>query len=449
MPPHAPVRSRSGGTRPTKEVDVTEPTKSATVRAERANSLTVGVIVVGCLLTAVSFMINAMDRQVFYPLLPEIRADFGFTLGQSGLLATGFTLGLAIAGLLGGLLADRISRKSILLLGVVIFSVGTLLVSFAFGFADMAVYRIVSGMGEGMQAAAIYAAAGSFFFRRRALAYGVLNAAFGAGVFLGPLFGTWLSLAWGNWRAPFIVFGVIGLLMTLVMLSGVRQGLMEARAGASKGPAPAVEHVPVSPYNRNLALFGITAVVGGLVIYGFLGLYPTYLRGELGFTPAETAMAAGMFGAGAALGILFGWLGDRLEQRRLLIMSYVAVAIIGWLIYNGPVTPGWQYLLTFLMGAFGSGSLFPNINSAMTRAVRPNYIGRASGVFQGAFYTAAAVSGLLFSALVERGGWGSAAMWQFTLLPVVAVVALWFVDTRQQIAGVPTSAAGGPVTKIR
>ncbi|MCE7001622.1 MFS transporter [Kibdelosporangium philippinense] len=401
-----------------------------------ARPTAMGAIIVGCLFTAVSFTINAMDRQVFYPLLPEIRTEFGFSLGQGGLLATGFTLGLALAGILGGHLVDRTSRKSVLLVSIGIFSVGTLLLPLSVGFPDMAAYRIVSGIGEGLQAAAIYAAAGSFFFRRRTLAFGVLSAAFGAGVFLGPLIGSQLASTWDDWRAPFIAFGLGGLLIMLVMVFGVHRGLTEATAGGAGEPAPDVEHVPESPYNRNTLMLGIASAMGGLVFYGFLGLYPTYLRSELAFTPGQTALATGLIGAGAAMGVLFGWLGDRFDQRTLLIGTYTTVAVVAWFVYHGPVSPGWQYLLAFLMGSFGSGALFPNCNSAMTRAVRPHHIGRGGGLFLGSYYTAAATSGLLFAELVEWIGWADAALWQFTLLPVIAVVALWFVDSGSQIGGV-------------
>ena len=56
------------------------------------------VVAVGFLVLALSFMVNAMDRQVFAPLLPAIRGEYGFSLQSGGLLATGFTLGMAIAG---------------------------------------------------------------------------------------------------------------------------------------------------------------------------------------------------------------------------------------------------------------------------------------------------------------------------------------------------------------
>ncbi|MQA97816.1 MAG: MFS transporter [Streptosporangiales bacterium] len=87
------------------------------------------------------------------------------------MLATGFTLGLAPAGYL----ADRPSRKAILLVSVLLYSLGTLAIPLAVGFADMSAYRLLSGIGEGVQATALYAAIGAFFFHRRAVAAGVVG----------------------------------------------------------------------------------------------------------------------------------------------------------------------------------------------------------------------------------------------------------------------------------
>jgi hypothetical protein len=63
----------------------------------------------------------------------------------------------------------------------------------------------------------------------------------------------------------------------------------------------------------------------------------------------------------------------------------------------------------------------------MQRAVRPNLIGRVSGLFVASFYLPAAFAGYLFSALVNSTGWGGAGLWQLTLLPLVGVAALLFV----------------------
>ncbi|MEV8308260.1 MFS transporter [Streptomyces flavidovirens] len=93
--------------------------------------LTRASIAIGFAVLCASYMLNAMNRQLFYPLLPDIRAELGFSLEQGGLLATGFTLGLALAGLPTGYLADRLSRKAIILVSVLVYSLGTLAIPLA------------------------------------------------------------------------------------------------------------------------------------------------------------------------------------------------------------------------------------------------------------------------------------------------------------------------------
>src|SRR6266568_2726723 len=127
-------------------------------------------VTAGFVILALSYMINAMDRQVFFPLLPSINAEYGFSLPAGGFLATGFTLGMAVAGVPAGFLLARRSRKQVLIVSIVVSSLGTLATPLAVGYADMMAYRLVSGLGEGMQSAALFAAVGAYFFHRRALA---------------------------------------------------------------------------------------------------------------------------------------------------------------------------------------------------------------------------------------------------------------------------------------
>lgn len=80
------------------QVDTTAVPVGETQESNRP-SLSRPMIGVGFLLIVLSYMVNAMDRQVFPPLLPNIREEYGFSLEQGGLLATNFTLGMALAGL--------------------------------------------------------------------------------------------------------------------------------------------------------------------------------------------------------------------------------------------------------------------------------------------------------------------------------------------------------------
>lgn len=401
------------------------PTPTPRTHPPSRNRVAIGVVVlIG------SFMLNAMDRQVFYPLLPEISADYGFSLSQSGLLATGFTLGMAVAALPAGYLVDRLSRRGILMLSILLYSAGTMATPLAGGFGDMIAYRIASGFGEGMQATALFAAFGAYFFTHRALAAGLIAASFGVGVFLGPLFGTQIALAYGDWRAPFFVFGLAGVVVVALIATLVPRQLTESTTGsAGRLSAAGFDHVPESLWSRNTVTLAITSAVGGLVFYGFLGLYPTFLRSELAFTPGQAALAVSMVGVGAIMSLPAGWIGDRLDQRRVLIGTFLAISAVSWFVYHGPTHATGQYVLAFLMGTFAAGFLYTNCSTAMQRAVRPHLVGRGTGLFMASYYLAAAGSGLIFARLVEAYGWAQAGFLQFTVMPLVAVLALLFVQT--------------------
>jgi MFS family permease len=367
--------------------------------------LPAAAVTIGFLVLGLSFMVNAMDRQIFSPLLPTIREEYGFSLQAGGLLATVFTLGMALAGLPAGYLADRFSRKTVLLVSIV-------------------------GFGEGMQAAALFAAVGAFFHRQRGLALGALGVAFGLGVMVGPLLGVGVAADFGTWRAPFVLFGLSGLAITLIALFAVSRRITEHSTGAAVSDR-SYDYMPLKPYNRNSIALAVASAIGGVILYGFLGLYPTFLVSELHLTTAQSALALSFVGFGGLAGILGGWIGDRVDQRNLLIGSLVAMSITSLLIFQVQASLGWQLVFAFLMGAFGTGVLFPNANSAIQRAVRPNQVGRAAGLFVTCYYGPAAFSGLLFGALVAGLGWRQAGLWQMTLLPLVAVIALAFVRTSQ------------------
>ena len=393
--------------------------------------LTTTVALISLVVLAGSYVVNAMDRQVFSVLLPGIRSEYHFNLAQGGLLATIFTLGIGVAGLPTGFLLDRLSRKSVMLLGIVIYSAFTILTALATGFADMFAYRALSGVGEAMQNGALFSAVGAYFFANRAMALGTLNFAYGLGGFLGPLLGSKIAVGVG-WRAPFWTYGLVGLVFVAIVAAVIRKSFTERKEViVAAGPQLRVDHVPARLYNRNVLLLGLTAVVVGMSMYGYIGLYPTFLISHVGLSTGQASLAASMFGLGALLGIPAGWLGDRFNQRTVMIVSLLAGSVVGYLLFNGPTTAVPQYALSFAEGAIASGFLFVNIYSAMQRAVRPHMIGRASGIYVAAFYIPAAFAGYLFSAFVGGTGWGGAGLWQLTVLPLVGVAALLFVETRQ------------------
>jgi len=85
----------------------------------------------------VAYSLMAADRYLFPFLNSDVRKEFGFSVPTIGLLSTIFTLGLGIGGLPTGYLLSRFSRKTVLMLGIAIFSGATMLTTVAAGFWTM------------------------------------------------------------------------------------------------------------------------------------------------------------------------------------------------------------------------------------------------------------------------------------------------------------------------
>ncbi|WP_409187936.1 MFS transporter [Bradyrhizobium sp. RDM4] len=133
-----------------------------------------------------SYVVNAVDRQVFSMLLPFVMKEYHFPLQSGGLLVSIFTLGIGLAGIPAGYLMARLSRKAVMMIAITIYSIFTILTAYASGFNDMLLCRTATGLGEGMQMAALYAACGAYFPKRRTLIFALLSVFLVLGTSLVP-----------------------------------------------------------------------------------------------------------------------------------------------------------------------------------------------------------------------------------------------------------------------
>jgi MFS family permease len=359
------------------------------------------------LILDLAYFINAMDRQVFPVILPDVREALGVTSSQVGLLATIFTLGMGLAGIPAGYLTDRWGRKNMILAGLVLFSVTTALQAVAVSWFDMAAYRVVSGIGEGIQNAALFAAAGSYFHRNRGLAIGTLAAAYGVGAFTGPAVGQLLVEVTGRWQTPLMVFGLFGVVVVVVVAFGVPRAAAEYGAD-TKDVARAGEMGVVASdrlFNRAVVCAAVAAAGAGFALNAWLGLYPTFLRTAHGFTPSQASVTASMFGVGALAAIFGGYLADRTSQRMLNVIGLTGLMVTGVVIFSTSAPQGVQMLLTLFMGVSFTGVIYTNTSALMQRNVAPALVGRAQGVFLASLYIPASVSGYVFARLVDVVGW--------------------------------------------
>ena len=365
----------------------------------------------------VAYSVNAADRQLFPLLAHDVRVQYGFSLSDTGLLTTIFTLGLAVAGLPTAYLLARFSRKTVLLLGIAIFSAATAVTVLATGFADMVFYLAATGIGEAMQLTMMIAIAANYFVGYRAAAIGSMNFFFGLGAFGGPILGGLLLTSFRTWHAPMIAFGLFGYLMIGAIAWAVRPWFSEThRAAEVKADLRGAPRL----LNRNTVILTILSVIAGLVLFGFTGMYPTYLREGLLYTPKAAGFVASFYGVGALVSIAGGWLGDRFSPRLVLSCAFFCLASLGYLCFHGSGAIAPRVILTFAYGAVGSGTIYVNLAAYHVKAVRSNLSSRASGMFVTSLYAAAAGAGYLMGAIAGHAGWAAAGELQISLLSAVA-----------------------------
>jgi len=214
-----------------------------------------------------------------------------------------------------------------------------------------------------------------------------------------------------------IVFGLAGFLMIAVIALTVRPWFSETHRAADARAD--LRGAPVL-LNRNTVILTILSVIGGLVLYGFTGMYPTFLREGLHYSPKEAGIVTSFYGVGALASIAGGWLGDRFSPRLVLSSAFFCIAGLGYLCFHGSGAIVPQAILTCAYGAIGSGTLYVNLAAYHVKAVRSNLASRASGMFVTSLYAAAAAAGYLMGGVASHAGWARAGEIQVSVLSVVA-----------------------------
>ncbi|MFP3387674.1 MFS transporter [Brevibacillus sp. SIMBA_040] len=97
------------------------------------------------------WMFDAMDVALLSFIMVALRQEWGLSGEEVGLLGTGNLVGMAVGAFIGGFLADRIGRKPIFLLTLLLFGAASLASAFATGFLSMLLFRFLMGLGLGAE----------------------------------------------------------------------------------------------------------------------------------------------------------------------------------------------------------------------------------------------------------------------------------------------------------
>ncbi len=253
--------------------------------------------------------VNYVDRQIIFSLFPSIRHDFDLTYVQLGYLATAFTVVLSLSTFPLGMLADRISRRTVIGAGVLFWSCATFFSGLAGSFRSLLTARSLVGVGE-----AAYTPAGaavisaSFPPQIRARVQGVFDIGMFAGGATGIALGGVMAQSFG-WRPAFFLVGIPGLLLGLSALR-----LPEPPASLSRERMPVRELLRVPAFLALLVSGWFSSFAG----YAYVAWGPELVQDYKGFSAREAGLALALAVVlGGTCGIATGaYLSDLLAKLR-------------------------------------------------------------------------------------------------------------------------------------
>jgi AAHS family 4-hydroxybenzoate transporter-like MFS transporter len=391
-------------------------------------------------LVAMCFLIvvaDGMDVAIMGFVTPSILQDWNISRP-----AFGFVIGALIAGPS----SDRFGRKIVLTTSVFLFSVFTVTAAWSSSPQEMALLRLLAGMGMGAAMPNAVTLLSEYApLRCRSLLITIMFSGFTLGsAAIGFIAG--YMIPYFGWRSVLLVGGLTPLVLVpfiVALLPESAQYMALHGAPADKiaamlgrvtgyrftgGETFASSEPPLCTKRplgvlfsdgyaaRTIALW-ITCFMGLMVVYLLTGWLPTLMK-DAGLTITAAANVTAMFQIGATIGaILIGWNMDRRHPSRVIGAAYLAgaVFIIG-LAWIGALS-GWLATLVFAAGFCVSGA------QTGLNAFAPNCyptIARTTGV---SWMLGMGRFGSIIGSLVGRAllglGWGFG-----TILGILAIPAL-------------------------
>jgi MFS family permease len=375
-------------------------------------------------LTVAAYMITYMDRVAISAAAPHIQKEFGFSIVTMGWIMSAFGWGYSLFQLPGAWLGDRFGPRRVLSGIVCWWSVFTAAIAFSWSATSMAATRFLFGVGE----------AGAFPIATRSLsrwmlpsergyAQGVTHAGSRLGGGMTPALATWLIVGYG-WRAPFLVFGSLGIIWAAVWFFYYRDtpaehsavndaelDLIHAAIGKRTSRSLSIPWRAILT-TRTLWIMSAMYFCYGYCINLYLYWFPTYLLAHRGFNLTQMGLYASLPLLAGAIGNLVGgwvsdlWLkrtGDLKKARRYIgFIGFViaAATIIPAALTQDPYTSVWFSCLA----VFGI-EMTVGVSWALPLDIGGDHAGSVSAVMNTCGNIGGSLSPLAVGYLVHMLGW--------------------------------------------
>ncbi|TCS96398.1 MFS transporter [Hazenella coriacea] len=351
-------------------------------------------------------LIMVLGNSMLIPVLPTIGKELGITTFQVSLLITLFSIPAAIVIPIAGILADRLGRKRVIVVSLIIYGIGGLLGGIASiwqggSYLFLLIARIIQGIGAAGTAPIAMVLAGDLFKKgERSKALGIIESSNAMGKVLSPIFGSLLAAI--TWYAMFFVFPIFTIPVAIALWKLIDEPALEQK------PLPLVQYKEriFKTFKRQGRWISITFLAGLLIFFTTFGVL-FYLSDLLEKRYGLDGLIKGFV---IAIPVLFlavtaYWTGSYIKNharmmKRLIMIGLItitaSVAAMPW--FSGAVM---TIILSSLIGT-GTGLIVPCLNTLITSAVGIQERGVITSLYGSVRFFGVALGPPVFGALTNR-----------------------------------------------
>lgn len=388
--------------------------------------------IVVALLWVVAFL-NYLDRILLTSMRDPLVAEFSLTDAQYGLLTSVFLWSYGILSPFGGFLADKYSRRKMIVFSAFAWSAITFWTGFASSFGEMLVTRTLMGISEAAYIPSALALITDYHrSRTRSLATGLHMSGLYAGLALGGI-GGYIAEWWG-WRFGFQFFGLFGIFYSGVLLFLLKDS-GEANVKRSSEPhnTPAGD---VKIFDSVRMLFGLKSFNIILVFFTIIGMVnwlvyawlPTFLKDHFHLNLGEAGMSAtGYIQVSAFIGVIAGgiladrW--SRTNHRARLYVIIIGFTIGAPFLFLIPSTPIFALAITgMLMYGIAKGFNDSNLMPVLCQVIDNRYLATGYGFLN---FLSTIVGGVMVYAVGALKDSGVNLAVAYQVMAVVMLLSAW------------------------
>ncbi|MFZ6772622.1 MFS transporter [Undibacterium sp. SXout7W] len=351
-------------------------------------------------------LLDGFDTAAIGYIAPSLIKEWGVSKLALGPVLSAALFGLAAGAISAGPMADRIGRKRVLVVSVLMFAVASLASAFAGDLSQLTVLRFITGIGLGAAMPNAVTLMSEYCpDQRRAMLTNAMFSGFPMGAAFGGFLAAWIIPQWG-WRGVLMLGGVVPLVLVVLLMLFLPESVryMVARAqpvtrikavlgrissSAANASSFFLTEVKQSvagqsgiavvlsrPYRVGSFMLWFAYFMGLVIFYALINWMPILFK-DAGIAPKDATMISALFPLGGVGAIFFGWLMDRFNGNRIIAAGYVLTALAIFAIGQVSGNVGLLVLVVFVAGA-----LMNTAQSSMPALAASYYPtqGRATGV---------------------------------------------------------------------